>query len=66
MILKNFHLILCIKNSDFHKKITRLKKLTPEIKENKDLKVKVLGNAGDLFNELYYIYKKDMKKKKIL
>ena len=53
MILKNCHLILCIKNSDFHKKITRLKKVTPEIKENKDLKVKVLGNAGYLFNELY-------------
>ena len=64
MILKNFHLILCIKNSDFHKKITRLKKLTPEIKENKDLKVKVLGNAGDLFNELYYIYKERYEEEK--
>ena len=64
MILKNFHLILCIKNSDFHKKITRLKKLTPEIKENRDLKVKVLGNAGDLFNELNYIYKERYEEEK--
>ena len=52
------------KLSDFHKKITRLKKITPEIKENKDLEVKVLSNVGDLFNELYCIYKERYEEEK--
>ena len=29
----------------------------PQTDQNKILKSKVLNNVGDLFNELYYIYK---------
>ena len=31
---------------------------------NKDLKAKVLDNAGDIFNELYYIYKEKYEEEK--
>ena len=41
----------------FHKKFTRLKNIRPKIKDKEDLRVKVLENGGDLFNELRYIYK---------
>ena len=34
-----------------------LKNVIPQAKENKDLQEKVLNDVGDLFNELYYIYK---------
>ena len=33
------------------------KKINPQSKEKEDLKEKVKDNAGDLFDELYYIYK---------
>ena len=33
------------------------KKFNPQTKEEKDLKEKIKDNAGDIFNELYYIYK---------
>ena len=39
------------------KKINKLKAVDPQTNENKVLKSKVLDNVGDLFNELYYIYK---------
>ena len=39
------------------KKINKLKAVDPQTNENKVLKPKVLDNVGDLFNELYYIYK---------
>ena len=45
------------KLNDFLKKINKLKAVSPQADENKVLKPKVLGNVGDLFNELYYIYK---------
>ena len=45
------------KMKDFHKKFTKLKKVIPQTEANKNLKEKVLDNVGDLFNELYYIYK---------
>ena len=45
------------KLNDFHKKFTGLKKVTPRTKDNKSLKTKVLNNAGDLYNFLYYTYK---------
>ena len=52
MILNKFHLILCIKGcKKIYKKFTRLKKVSPQTKNNKDLKEKVLDKAGDLFNE---------------
>ena len=31
--------------------------VNPQTDENKALKTKVLDNVGDLFNELFYIYK---------
>ena len=45
------------KLNDSHKKVTKLKNVSPQTKTNEDLKEKVLDNVGDLFNELYYIYK---------
>ena len=42
---------------NFHKKFNELKNVVPQTEVNKNLKEKVLENAGDLFNELYYIYK---------
>ena len=52
------------KLQDFRKEYTGIKNLTLQTKKNEDLKAKVLNNAGDHFNELYYIYKKDIKKKR--
>ena len=44
-----------------YKKLNDLKKkfkaVNPQTNKNEVLKPKVLDNAGDLFNELYYIYK---------
>ena len=45
------------KLKDFHKKLTKLKNVFPQTEANKNLKEKVSDNVGDLFNELYYIYK---------
>ena len=45
------------KLNDFHKKFAKLKNVSPQTKTNENLKEKVLDNVGDLFNELYYIYK---------
>ena len=45
------------KLNDFSKKIDKLKTVDPQTDENNVLKPKVLDNVGDLFNELYYIYK---------
>ena len=39
------------------KKINRFKAVNSQTNENKVLKPKVLDNAEDLFNDLYYIYK---------
>ena len=41
----------------FHKTFTKFKSVNPQTEANKDLKAKVLGNARDILNELYYIYK---------
>ena len=45
------------KLKNFHKKFTELKNVVPQTEANKNLKEKVLDDAGDLFNDLYYIYK---------
>ena len=45
------------KLNDFHKKFTKLKNVSPQTKTNENLKEKVLGNVGDLFNEPDYFYK---------
>ena len=42
---------------NFNKKFTGLKNVISQTKANKKLKEKVLDNAGNLFNDLYYIYK---------
>ena len=42
---------------NFNKKFTSLKNVVPLTKANKNLKEKVLDDAGDLFYDLYYIYK---------
>ena len=42
---------------EYHKKITSLKNLVPRTQNNKELKKEILNNAGDYYNELYYIYK---------
>ena len=39
------------------KNFNKLKAVNPQTNENKELKPKVLDNVGDLFNDLYYIYK---------
>ena len=54
MILKNWSIY---KNLNyFHKKFIKVKIVNPQTDENKNLKLKVLDNAEDLFNELCYIY----------
>ena len=40
----------------FIKKFTMFKKLNPKTKEKENLKEEVKDNAGDLYNELYYVY----------
>ena len=45
------------KLNDFHKKFTRFKIVAPRTKDKKNLKNKVLSNARNLYNDLYYIYK---------
>ena len=45
------------KLNDFLKKIYKLKTVDPQTDENKVLQPKILDNVGDLFDELYYIYK---------
>ena len=41
---------------DFKKRFNGLQTVNPQADKNKDLKLKVLNDAEDLFNWLYYIY----------
>ena len=43
------------KLNNCRKKITGFKNVSPQTKNNEDLKAKVLENVGDLFNELNYL-----------
>ena len=52
--------------NDFERRFNRLKNVTPQTDNNKVLKQKVLDGVGDLFNELYYIYKDKYSKKKMV
>ena len=45
------------KLNDFKKRFNKFKVVNSHSDENKVLQPKVLDNVGDLFNELYYIYK---------
>ena len=46
------------------KRFNKLKTVNPQADKNKALKSKVLENVGDLFNELYCIYKGKYNKEK--
>ena len=48
---------------EHHKKFTSLNNLVPRTENNKKLKQEVLTNAGNIYNELYYIYKNKYNKK---
>ena len=50
--------------SEFHNKFTSFKRVSPKTKDNEDVKTKVLGSAGDIFNELYYNYKENYEEEK--
>ena len=52
------------KLNDFKTRSNKLKTVDPQTNENKVLKPKVLDNVGDLFNELYYIYKDENNEEK--
>ena len=54
MILKN---CLYKKLNKFNHEIISLKNVASQKKEKKELKNKVLSNAENLYNKLYYIYK---------
>ena len=45
------------KRNDFHEKVTSFTNVAPRTKDKEILKNKVLSNAGNLYNYLYYIYK---------
>ena len=45
------------KLNNFKKLFNRLKNVNPQTDTNKVLRQTVLDDVGDLFNELYYIYK---------
>ena len=47
----------------YHKKFASLNNLTPQTENKEELKQEVLNNAGDIYNELYYIYKIKYNKK---
>ena len=64
MSLRKCHLILCIKSYEIFIKNSEFKRDSPQTKKNEDLKGKVLDNAGDLLNELRYIYKERQKKRR--
>ena len=43
--------------NDFQTRFNKLKIVNPQTDENENLQEKVLNDIGDLFNQLYYIYK---------
>ena len=43
------------KLKDFRENFTNLKNVTPQTEDKKRLKTKVLKDAGDFYNVLYYI-----------
>ena len=58
-ILKNYLNIM----KEYHKKFNSLNNLKPRTKDNEKLKQGVLTNVGDIYNELYDIYKSKYSKK---
>ena len=49
---------------NFIQTFARFKNFNPQTEANKDQKVKVLNNAGNSFNEMYYIYKEKYEEEK--
>ena len=49
---------------NFIQTFARFKNFNPQTEANKDQKVKVLNNAGNSFNEMYYIYKEKHEEEK--
>ena len=48
---------------EYHKKFNSLNKLKPQKENNKKRKQEVLTNVGDIYNELYDVYKSKYSKK---
>ena len=48
---------------EYHKKFNKLNNLKTRIKDNEKRKQEVLTNIGDIYNELYDIYKNKYNKK---
>ena len=48
---------------EYHKKFNKLNNLKLRTKDNENLKQKVLTNVGNIYNELYDIYKSKYKQK---
>ena len=48
---------------EHHKKFNNLNKLKTRTKDNKKRKEEVINNVGDIYNELYDIYKRKYSKK---
>ena len=48
---------------EHHKKFTSLNNLVPRTENNEKLKLKVLINAGGIYNKLHYTYKNKYNKK---
>ena len=46
-----------------HEKFNNLNNLKPQTKDNEKLKQEVLTNVGDIYNELYGVYKSKYSKK---
>ena len=48
---------------EYHKKFNKLNNLKPRTNDNKNKRSEVLIHVGDIYNELYYIYKSKYNKK---
>ena len=48
---------------EYHKKFNKLNNLKTRAKDNEKRKREVLTNAGDIYNEMYDIYKRKYNKK---
>ena len=51
---------------DHHKTFVELNKLVPRTKDNKNKRLEVLIHVGNIYDELYYIYKSNTSKCKYI
>ena len=54
---------MCNVMKDHHKKLNSLINLKPRARDNKNKRLEVLIHAGDIYNELYIIYRSKYNKK---